>query len=443
MLPAVAVLSTDTSTDVVLPEAVEKPARSRPRLAWLDALRGIAALAVVYTHFGFAALPELYQRTNVWITAGTFGVALFFLISGYIVPASLERRGSIRTFWVSRVFRLYPLWFFAIACVLVFVYIGIRNGGPPLANKKAMLAGHLTMLQEFIGVPGVLNVMWTLSFEMAFYFICVALFTLKLHRRSAEMSIGFTLASVIGAGGLIPAGILVSGVGWRGLLVAVLVIGAVGIALSVSGRRPLAIAGVCLLGLTALGLLVLNPHAPQWWSLLLPAVLFGGNAIYRADTGERSRWVGILTIGVLVVGSVLTIILHGMPEGVSFSDGLLANRKNFFAIFAAVALFGIGMLLRHRRVPRILAWLGVVSYSVYLLHPLIQQLNFWKVNSSLSVRVVMVCFWVGLLLSVCSLAYRWIEKPCQDLGKRVAKALDNRFGPDTHVPLGRDHNGAR
>jgi peptidoglycan/LPS O-acetylase OafA/YrhL len=44
------------------------------------------------------------------ITGSTrqYGVFVFFLVSGYIVPASLERKGSVHGFWVSRVFRLYP-----------------------------------------------------------------------------------------------------------------------------------------------------------------------------------------------------------------------------------------------------------------------------------------------------------------------------------------------
>jgi peptidoglycan/LPS O-acetylase OafA/YrhL len=45
-------------------------------------------------------------RRLAWL--GLYGVFVFFMVSGYIVPASLERRGSVRGFWVSRVFRLYP-----------------------------------------------------------------------------------------------------------------------------------------------------------------------------------------------------------------------------------------------------------------------------------------------------------------------------------------------
>ena len=93
------------------------------RLRRLDALRGIAVLAVVYEHFGSYLIPDLKFATSQYAHAGTFGVMLFFLVSGYIVPASIERRGSVRNFWIGRVFRLYPA---LSACGTVFQALGRR-----------------------------------------------------------------------------------------------------------------------------------------------------------------------------------------------------------------------------------------------------------------------------------------------------------------------------
>ena len=64
------------------------------RLAWLDVLRGLAALCVVFNHFGFFVPPWMQAAVYQWINPGDYGVFVFFIISGYIVPASLERRGS-------------------------------------------------------------------------------------------------------------------------------------------------------------------------------------------------------------------------------------------------------------------------------------------------------------------------------------------------------------
>ena len=89
------------------PLQVPPPARAAAagtgnRLAWLDVLRGLAALAVVFNHFGYFLPPGVKGPVYQWVNPGDYGVFVFFLISGYIVPASLERKGSVRTFWVSR-----------------------------------------------------------------------------------------------------------------------------------------------------------------------------------------------------------------------------------------------------------------------------------------------------------------------------------------------------
>ena len=107
-------------------------AETRPgnRLAWLDVLRGLAALCVVFNHFGYFVPSRLNNPVYQWINPGDYGVFVFFIISGYIVPASLERKGSVRTFWVSRIFRLYPLYLLAVGFALALwaVHIGSLRG---------------------------------------------------------------------------------------------------------------------------------------------------------------------------------------------------------------------------------------------------------------------------------------------------------------------------
>ena len=84
------------------------------RLAWLDAMRGFAALCVVFDHMGDVVLQRVHDGVYTVVDTGQYGVFVFFLVSGYIIPASLERKGSVRGFWVSRGFRLYPLYILAI-----------------------------------------------------------------------------------------------------------------------------------------------------------------------------------------------------------------------------------------------------------------------------------------------------------------------------------------
>ena len=92
------------------PKAASAPAPKHSRLAWLDALRGFAALCVVFDHGSTLMLMPVRDFLYRWLDLGQYGVFVFFLISGYIIPASLERKGSVRGFWTSRLFRLYPMY---------------------------------------------------------------------------------------------------------------------------------------------------------------------------------------------------------------------------------------------------------------------------------------------------------------------------------------------
>jgi len=67
---------------------------------------------------------------------------VFFLVSGYIVPASLERKGSVGSFWVSRVYRLYPLYLFAVGVMIVLWATGI--GRPVLGVPSGQAARLVT-----------------------------------------------------------------------------------------------------------------------------------------------------------------------------------------------------------------------------------------------------------------------------------------------------------
>src|ERR1041384_7714883 len=104
--------------------SLEAPPQTRRRVAWLDALRGFAALVVVFEHALEPLLPEARPAVKAVFEPGWYGVLVFFLVSGYIVPASLERRGSVRAFWISRLFRLYPLFGVGVAGMALLVAAG-------------------------------------------------------------------------------------------------------------------------------------------------------------------------------------------------------------------------------------------------------------------------------------------------------------------------------
>src|SRR5271166_2301782 len=203
-----------TSRDVV--ESASMPEPSPPhqlpandaagpgaRLGWLDVLRGLAALAVVFDHLSYYLLQHIRAMVYHWFDAGNYGVFVFFIISGYIVPASLERKGSVRTFWVSRLFRLYPLYLLAVglAVALYLLHFGSLRGEG--ADPETSFFSQLLMMSNVLAGQNLPNVVWSLSYEMVFYLLLTALFIARVNRRSSWYALAFAAAAVA-IGGLLP-----------------------------------------------------------------------------------------------------------------------------------------------------------------------------------------------------------------------------------------------
>jgi peptidoglycan/LPS O-acetylase OafA/YrhL len=123
---------------------------------------------------------------------------LFFLLSGYIIPASLERRGSLRTFWISRIGRLFPLYLVIGVVVVALGFAGLVPLDPFLpAHPVTAVVAHLTMVPFLLGVPLVTPVIWTLTYEMAFYLLVSALFTVRAQRASGRVSLLLAAVAVL------------------------------------------------------------------------------------------------------------------------------------------------------------------------------------------------------------------------------------------------------
>lgn len=138
------------------------------RLLELDAMRGLAALAVVLYHYtgrfqklyGFdEALPYIFPH-------GRFGVYFFFIISGFVIFMTLERaRGGV-DFCVSRFARLYPVYWVSVALTF-FVMSYAELPGREVDTTTALV--NLTMIPHIFGYRLVDGVYWSLEVELLFY----------------------------------------------------------------------------------------------------------------------------------------------------------------------------------------------------------------------------------------------------------------------------------
>jgi peptidoglycan/LPS O-acetylase OafA/YrhL len=403
------------------------------RLAWLDALRGIAALFVVFDHLSTHVLQSVRGEVYQVIDPGLFGVFVFFLVSGYIVPASLERKGSVRTFWVSRLFRLFPLFIVAVAAVFVLHGTGLTGLRDTNAHPTQYVLAHLFMLSDLLGGVNIINVLWTLSYEMVFYLLLTALFTVGIHKRSGWYALALAAGALL-LGGVLPRMLVDRSAfgGTRTALVAdIAVMG--GLAFAVAGHRFSRTLGALLAGATGLTLVLINERAQPYEGLTILALMFTGTLLYRAERGQVNRRLAWL-IALVVFACTMAAGAWHIGGGGHSAVVMIQERRWVVSLILAMLLFGLGLVLRKLPVPAALAWLGLVSYSIYLLHPLLvdiyTQLSWTKGHHPLLEQFGLAIGFLAVLLACCAVTYYLVEAPMQRLGRRLAKHLDARRGPD-------------
>jgi peptidoglycan/LPS O-acetylase OafA/YrhL len=168
--------------------AQPKNMKDHRRFAELDALRGIAALAVVLFHYT-TRYNEIYGHSDSLIfrfPLGHYGVQLFFIISGFVIFMTLERMRTGMDFVVSRFSRLYPAYWVAVALTFSVVAFAALPGRQIGLSAAAV---NLSMLQTFAHIPSVDGVYWTLAVELCFYAIMLGLFKARLLQRIESVAI--------------------------------------------------------------------------------------------------------------------------------------------------------------------------------------------------------------------------------------------------------------
>ena len=166
------------------------------RYTELDAVRGVAALAVVLFHYT-SRYRVLFPGDSVFplpFTLGFWGVELFFGISGFVILMTLHRCATARDFIVSRFSRLYPAyWAAMISTFVVLAVFGLP--GRTVSWGDALV--NLTMWQEFLGFRHVDSVYWSLQVELIFYCWMLGVFMFKSLGRIHWIVLGWVLLGLI------------------------------------------------------------------------------------------------------------------------------------------------------------------------------------------------------------------------------------------------------
>lgn len=356
----------------------------------LDGVRAIAVLIVFVGHG--ATAPGLWP--------GHVGVTVFFFLSGYLITTLLRRerertgRIALSRFYLRRLLRITPP---ALIAIVLCVVVGAAGLLPATTTGWGVLAEVFNYTNYYLvvagrdGLPPESSMLWSLAVEEHFYLIFPAALILLLWRRLTYRRIAFVLIAAAVA-------VLV----WRVVLFFVLDASFFRLYVSTDTRFDGLILGAAL--------------ALAWNPALGDRPPFG----LRADT------MGKVLAPIAVVVFAVTAVL---PDSLrlTFADSIqYACLVPIFWLIITRPDSAIGRVLNHPVAVR----LGVLSFSIYLVHRLVLGLVAEIVPVAPLIDVVSL----ALTIALAELIFRAVEQPAARLRKRLESDGRGRAGREDEVP---------
>ncbi|MFP3502338.1 acyltransferase family protein [Burkholderia sp. SIMBA_062] len=347
------------------------------KLVFADQLRSIAALSVVFVHLcgGYWAWrdviagrimappldgPGSIQEAIVGtFNFGPFGVSLFFLISGFVIPFSLDKMRPGR-FLLARACRIYPTYIACLMLGLFGAWLSSLYWHHPFTVKGEEFLYNALLIQNIKGTTSLDLVNWTLSIEIKFYIVMAALAAVGAHRH-VRAFLALSGAIVI-ANYFAPRG-------------------SAGFALV----RDLAFMPYMLIGT------VINLHM-------------------RGNLTARQALASIAGLAAMFHCIAFFANIAGRPMPISL-DIYQLN----------IAAFALAYVARDKFRPnRIVDFLASISYPLYAVHSIVGYATL-RASMSLGVPELPALFIaVALVVSLAYAVHRLIELPSTQLGKRLA-----------------------
>jgi peptidoglycan/LPS O-acetylase OafA/YrhL len=155
----------------------------KERFAFIDGLRGIAALWVVCMHFQTLILERstaiFSSFTDTVLKQGHVGVNIFFILSGFVIAYSIRSQiisvEFIGKFFIRRSIRLDPPYWLTLIVLTGIIMLGpfFLNKGHEYVPSMSDFFFNVFYLQNFAEVRNILPVAWTLCLEIQLYLILV------------------------------------------------------------------------------------------------------------------------------------------------------------------------------------------------------------------------------------------------------------------------------
>ena len=374
---------------------------SSNRYYTIDALRGLAALSVAVFHLYNSSMEGLRHMIPEWISAvfdrGFVGVAAFFVISGFVIAASVGEakvdRGYIGKFALKRSVRLDPPYWLSMAIDLSLLAITIKFFHSAVDwPSTAQILSHFIYAQDLLGYGGIADIYWTLCLEVQFYIFYVLVLAVLMRSNQGQMfteNKHFTPAALI----------LLFGAGVYSLLIRC---GAV--------YNP--IPGLFL---------------SHWCWYFLGVLSYWCAVKKRLHPMYFWGFVALMALS----------IIYGLNEG---------RRQISESTACLTAIFIYWVTIRDKHSVYLnwkpLTLLGTISYSLYLFHAIIGErvVNllrdevlprsiFGYVSTPLDgVLVLSVAF--AVVFFACYLVYQFVEKPSMAISKRIKPAQKGKLLAD-------------
>ncbi|RKS17100.1 peptidoglycan/LPS O-acetylase OafA/YrhL [Pseudomonas sp. WPR_5_2] len=369
------------------------------RMWFLQFLRGVACLLIVYVHWqtfvmnpgslsgiifqsGFPAdyvAPTSVVKFGVIINQTMpfdfrevyLGLALFFLISGFIIPISLER-GTRVSYIIRRIARILPT---AAVCTVItagVIVIGRYVEGNAIApfSIKTIIA-NAALVRDILGHPYIDTAIWTLEIEVHFYLICFVI-SFFSGQKKASVILAMTLAFLL-----------------------------VSYALTKDMGKfeyfRLYLSGIALNG-------------------CFIVLMFVGMALYNYHVGNWSiAKTALVTFVLMIMNNLILQNYSNVTSGIMYANHLYA------------ALMFMVLMLVGERLPysKVIDKIAEVSYPLYLLHATCGYTLFYIVYKHFnSIVSAFSLSWV-IVIALTLLVHRTVERPSTPAGKRVAQLAEN------------------
>jgi peptidoglycan/LPS O-acetylase OafA/YrhL len=362
------------------PAKLADPAQSPSfHIPSLDGMRGGAFLLVFFGH----ALPAALMR----FVPPAFGVTVFFVLSGYLITTLLRKEVdktgnvSFREFYLRRALRILPPFYIVLVLSSLLTAVHAVPGEvtlPALGAYVLHAANYWHIYRGLDQIPGGTSVYWSLSVEEHFYLLFPMLYwAMRRYRLSARQQLG-VIVSLCGT-------VLL----WRLVLSGVFHADHERLYRASDTRVDAILAGCAL-------------------------AVYGNPVLDHSRISDRIwQWVA-LPIGVVVI--LLTSFIRQPLFQDAFKGTLQAAALiPFFVVAIRCPKWGPMRLFN----TRIMGFIGLLSYGLYLTHRTVLMLVENWITSSLVLQVPIA---LGLSIAFCYGMYVLVEAPCAQLRKRLSAA---------------------